>query len=147
MEKAMLLKRWGRASWLVAGVAGVVLLLGTVACSSVTDLRRPKTARVILSGPPSTTLQLTTTANFLVTEGSVQLIGPSTDTVTVPFDQVYPLGSPARFYVQATNLASQAVTITMKVFIDERTWYNEQKSLAPDESVELIYRYDEPAIR
>ena len=141
----MKMKALGARRWPAA--VAVLLLLGLVACSSVTDLRRPKTARVVLSGSPPATLELLTTQDFLVTEGSVQLFDTSTDTVSVPFDRTFSLGVPARFYGQITNVATQGASITMKIFIAERTWYNEQKSLAPGESAEFVYRYDEPAIR
>jgi hypothetical protein len=147
MERAIVVEIGSRPWRIFAGIVCALALFGSLACSSLTDPGRPKNARVVLTGSPSVTLELVTSQNFLVTEGTVQLVTTAVDTATVPVDRTFRLGVPARFYVRSTNLEDHTVTVTMKVFIGGRIWHNESKSLATGESVEFIYRYDEPVIR
>jgi len=143
----MVVEKRSRPWRILAGIVCPLVLFGAPACSSLTDPGRPKNARVVLTGSPPVTLELVTSQDFLVTEGTVQLLTTAVDTASVPVDRTYRLGVPARFYVRSTNLEDHTVTVTMKVYIGGRIWHNESKSLAPDESVEFIYRYDEPVLR
>jgi hypothetical protein len=89
-------------------------------------------------------MELLVSQNFLVSEEAVQLIDFTVDTVSVPFDQTYGLGAPARFYVQAKNISEQTIIVRFKVVLEPRTWMDENKTLAPGEKAEFVYRYNEP---
>lgn len=131
----------GRRILLSLSVAGLVW-----GCDTSTDLRRPRHAHVHLSGVASR-VEMTTAQRFLLTAGTLQLIEPAVDTVAPPFARTYPLGAPARFYVQTRNLHPSPAVVRLRVRIDERTWYDEERLLAPGEMLEFLYRYDEPGIR
>ncbi|MDP2955415.1 MAG: hypothetical protein Q8N53_03260 [Longimicrobiales bacterium] len=137
-----------RAKTYVSALArGAWLLLPFLSgCSMGTNLDRPEWARVILTAPSALSVELLVSQKFLVTEGSVQLIESTTDTVTLPFDKTYTLGAPPRFYFWVRNTTQQSVSLHMKVLLEERTWADEDKVVAPGEKVEFIYRYDEPII-
>ena len=124
---------------------GALLLLPFLSgCSMATDLSNPEWARIVLSASSTFSLELLTSQKFLVTESAVSLMESSTDTVTVPFDKTYALEAPARFYVQVTNVTQQTVSFHLKVLLEDRTWVDEDRTVASGEKVEFVYRYDMP---
>lgn len=124
---------------------GALLLLPFLSgCSLSTDLSNPEWARIILSADSNFSLELLMSQKFLVTEASVQLMESTTDTISVPFDKTYMLGSPARLYVQLTNVGQGSVSFHVKVVMEEKTWMDEDRALAPGEKMEFVYRYDMP---
>ncbi len=136
MRGVMYIPTLARGAWL--------LLPFLSGCSMPSELGRPEWARVVLSAPAAVSLELLISQNFLVTEESVQLIDSTTDTVTVPFDERYSLGAPARFLVRARNVSQQTVSFRFKVFLEARSWMDEDKTLAPGEEAQFVYRYTEP---
>ncbi len=128
-------------STLALGALLAPLLAG---CTSPSELGRPEWARVVLTSSAALSMELLVSQNFLVSEQSVQLIDFTVDTVSVPFDKTYDLGAPARFYVQAKNLSEQTIIVRFKVVLEPRTWMDENKTLAPGEKAEFVYRYNEP---
>lgn len=122
----------------------LVFALAPAACSLGNDLQSPGWARVVLSAPSPMRLELLTTQRFLVTEGSVQVMDADTDTVSVPFEEHYTLGAPARFYVRIGNITEQSVSFRVRVYLEERIWMDEDKTVAPGDKVEFVYRYDMP---
>jgi len=126
---------------------GALLLLPFLAgCSLGTDVSRPEWARVVLTASTSMRLELVTSQRFLVTEGSVQLLESTTDTVSVPFEKTYVLVAPSRFFIRAGNPTQQTVSFRFRVLMEDRVWVDEDETLAPGEKAEFIYRYDEPVL-
>jgi len=123
---------------------GVLLLPFLSGCSMGTDLSNPEWVRVVLSSDSTFSLELLTSQKFLVTEASVQLMESTTDTISVPYDKTYTLGAPARIYIRLGNVGQQSVSFRCKIVMEEKTWMDEDKTLAPGEQVEFVYRYDMP---
>ena len=124
----------------------LVTLLVLSGCSLNTDLRRPENARLTLTGPASGSLEMVVSTNFLVFEGAVSFVDADTSMVSPPVEKTYALGIPARIYLEAKNAGDQAEDFTLKVWIGGESWYNESKVLAPGETFEFVYRYNEPGI-
>jgi hypothetical protein len=124
------------------------VLLFSVGCGILTtEAGRPESARVVLSQADGLPLRLDTSLNFIVTQSQeLNFQELSVDTVTVPFEKDYDIRQYLRFYVRATNIQPETVTVRMRVNIDGESWYNEMKTLATDETAQFVYRYREPAI-
>ena len=112
-------------------------------CGLGTDISKPEWARVLLTADVPLTLEVLTSQRFLVTEASVQLMDSTTETVTLPFDKTYTLGSPARIYVRVTNTSQDTVAFNFRVYMEDRSWLNDDDVVAPGDKVEFVYRYDE----
>lgn len=126
---------------------GALLLLPFLGgCSLGTDVDRPEWARIIITASSPLRLELVISQKFLVTEGSVQLIEATTDTISVPFDERYTLVAPSRFFVRAANPTQQTVSFHLKILMEERVWVDDDEIVAPGEKVEFVYRYDEPVL-
>jgi hypothetical protein len=124
---------------------GTVALLPVLgACSLGTDPSSPEWARVVVTATSTFRVERVVSQRFLVTEGSVQLMEATVDSVSVPFEKRYTLSTPARFFVRITNTSQQTVTLNMEVFLEERSWMDDEKTLPPGEKVEFVYRYDMP---
>ena len=132
---------------LMGGIVGAsVLLLVLSGCGIfTTDSGRPDKARLTLDQSDSPSLEISTSLNFIVTEGqTLNFQDFSVDTVSVPFDQTYEIAQYLRFYVKATNILSEPATFRMRLTIDGESWLNEQMALDPEETAEFVYRYQEP---
>jgi hypothetical protein len=127
---------------------GLVLLLTVGGCGILeTDTGRPDRARLILDEASTTSLEVSTSLNFVVTEGNtINFEDLTVDTVAVPFDQTYEIGQYARFYVLVTNVEDETISFHMKVTIDGKSWYNEQKTLESGKTAQFVYRYREPIL-
>ena len=134
--------RWRRGRQALTALA----LLGVVSCSLGTDLRRPENARLTLTGPAQGSLEMIVSTNFLVVDAVVSFVDADTTMVSPPVERTYALGIPARIYFEAENVGDQAEEFALKVWIGGESWYNESKVLAPGESFEFVYRYNEPGI-
>lgn len=83
---------------------------------------------------------------------SVQLIGADTINPTLPFDRTYGFTSQLQFFVEAFLAPDQAATLSMKVTIDDRVWYDDFRTLSPTapgedpETIRFVYRYSEGGV-
>lgn len=135
--------RGNRRVTMLAG--GALLLLPLLSgCKFNTNLDNPAWAKLTLSASSTFPLELLLSQKFLVTETSVQLMESTTDTISVPFEKTYTLDSPARLYVQLTNVGQGSVSFRVRVVMEEKTWMNEDRTLGPGEKMEFVYRYDTP---
>lgn len=92
-------------------------------------------------------MDLITSQDFYIRQdGGVEFQSTDAKSVAVPFEDVVPLGAPARFYISAANGGEQPDTFTMKVWIGGKSWYNETKILEPGDDFEFVYRYNEAGI-
>jgi hypothetical protein len=124
---------------------GALILLPFLSgCGLGTDVSAPEWAKVVLTASSPISLEVLTSQKFLVSEGSVQLMESSTETVSLPFQKTYTLGSPARIFIRVTNATQQTVSFRFKVLMEDRVWMDEDETLAPGEKAEFVYRYDEP---
>ncbi len=133
---------WRRVGKTIPALA----LLAVVSCSLGTDLRRPENARLTLTGPAQGSLEMIVSTNFLVVDAVVSFVDADTTMVSPPVEKTYALGIPARIYFEAENVGDQAEEFALKVWIGGESWDNESKVLAPGESFEFVYRYNEPGI-
>lgn len=133
----------------MGGIVGAsVLLLMLSGCDILTtDSGRPDKARLILDQSDFPSLEISTSLNFIVTESqALNFQDLTVDTVSVPFDRIYDISNHIRFYVKATNIQPQTVSFRMRLTIDGESWLNEHRTLQPEETVEFVYRYQEPFI-
>jgi hypothetical protein len=139
--------QWGGGRRLHRLMGIVVLAVILQACSDITSSGRPGNARFRLEGTEDTGMTLMTSQNFYVgQDGGLDFQSLDTVTVTVPYDETVPLGSPARFYISAANAEGEPMVFTMKVWIGGESWYNETRILEPGDDFEFVYRYNEPGI-
>jgi hypothetical protein len=124
---------------------GAILLLA--GCNSLTSGDRPGRARVTVEGPPSATIEIVTSTDFLVVNGVVSYVEADTQSVSLPLDRTLQLGTPARFYLRGRNDGSAKLSFDVHVWIEDETWYEETKDLDADEYFEFVYRYNEPTLR
>lgn len=120
---------FGLAGWLCAAVLG--------ACTE----EEPEQALIRLDSPDRTQAVLVTSTDFTVQGGTTTLIQADTVTVSLPFEQVYPLGSPARFYSYASFGDSLPATLALTIFIDERQWFADSRRLNDPEPAGLEFTY------
>ncbi|NJD19900.1 MAG: hypothetical protein FIA95_11550 [Gemmatimonadetes bacterium] len=126
---------------------GALILLPFLSgCMLGTDVSAPEWATVVLTASSPLSLEVLTSQKFLVTEGSVQLMDSSTETVSLPFQKTYTLASPARLFIRVTNATQQTVSFHFKVLMEDRTWMDDDKALPPGDKAEFVYRYDEPTL-
>jgi len=137
-----------KKAWTTRFVGASVLLLMVSGCGIFdTVSREPERARLTVDQSDTPSLELSTSLNFLVTEGNnISFEELNVDTVSVPFNQEYDIRNHLRFYVQATNVQTEDISFRMKVVIDAKTFYNEQKTLEPGETAQFLYRYQAPNI-
>lgn len=135
-------------AWIARGAGASALFLFIAGCSAFESVSgEPERAYLTVDQSSSPTLELTTSLNFLVTQGNVLSFEDlSVDTVSVPFNQEYDIREHLRFYVLATNIEDQTISFRMRVRVDDRTWYNEEKSLEPGETAQFVYRYSAPPL-
>lgn len=133
----------------IGGLLGVGLTLVLLqGCDSLTGTDTPTRARLVLSDQTGALpVELTTSLNFLVGEGgNLSFEDLTVDTVSVPFDETYNIEQHQRFYIMATNIQDETQSFRMKVTIDGRSWYDEVKTLAPEETAQFVYRYQDPRV-
>lgn len=142
-EKEMVNKRWFRPS-----VGGFVLLLVASGCGIFeTEQGEPEEVTFILDQSDAPTLETSISLNFLVSENnSLSFEDLTVDTVSVPFQQTYDISRLLRFYVLVTNVEPEVANFHMRVSIDQKKWYDEDKSLEPGETAQFVYRFQAPVI-
>ncbi len=137
-----------KKAWTTRFVGASVLLLMVSGCGIFDTVSgEPERARLTVDQSDTPSVELSISLNFLVTEGNnISFQELNVDTVSVPFNQEYDIRNHLRFYVQATNVETEDITFRMKVMIDAKTFYNEQKTLEPGETAQFLYRYQAPNI-
>jgi hypothetical protein len=135
-------------SWIRPIVGAGILLLAGSGCGILeTEEGEPKEVSFTLDQSDTPSLETSISLNFLVSENNTLSFEDLTvDTVSVPFQQVYDISYLKRFYVVVTNIEPEVANFRMKVSVDGRKWYNEDKTLESGEIAHFVYRYQAPTI-
>jgi hypothetical protein len=135
--------RGSPARSVVARLTGWTLpILVLVGCSTSTG--RPDTARLRVTGEDGRLIELVTSTEFLLTDGTLTFIESDTSMVTSPYDETYRLGEPARFHVTGYNVEPDTSAFRVRVWIDDKEWFDDAKVLAEGETFEFTYTFTEP---
>ncbi len=126
----------------------LALLLMVSGCGILdTEEGEPRAVEFVLDKSSTPSLETSISLNFLVSGGNTLSFEDLTvDTVAVPFQQTYDISRLLRFYVLVTNIEPEVATFHMKVSIDGRSWYDENKTLASGETAQFVYRFQAPVI-
>jgi hypothetical protein len=143
MEEEMVNKSWIRV---MSGALALLLMVS--GCGILeTEEGEPKEVVFILDQSDTPSLETSIALNFLVSgSNSISFEDLTVDTVSVPFQQVYDISRLLRFYVLVTNIEPEVANFHMKVSIDGKKWYDEDKTLASGETAQFVYRYHSPVI-
>jgi hypothetical protein len=125
-----------------------VLLFVLAGCGIFESVRRdPKQAQLSIDQLDGPSVEVTTSVDFLVTQGNrISFEDMTVETITADINRTYDIRERLRFYVLAENVLEETVTFRMRVWIDDKSWYNEVKTLTEGETAQFIYRYSEPAL-
>lgn len=83
---------------------------------------------------------------------TVSLVSADTAASALPFDRTYRFTRQLQFFVEAFHTSDQPATLTMRVIIDGRVWYDDFRTLNPTEpgeereTIRFVYRYSEGGI-
>jgi hypothetical protein len=135
-----------RSAQLFLGASALVLLL--TGCGIFESVKKePKQASLSIDQINGPSVEVTTSIDFLVTQGNrINFEEISVDTISAELNRDYDIRDNLRFYVLATNVLEQTVSFRMRVWIDDKSWYNEEKTLAEGETAQFIYRYSSPVL-
>ena len=135
-------------SWIRPIVGAGVLLLAGSGCGILeTEEGEPKEVSFTLDQSDTPSLETSISLNFLVSENnSLSFEDLTVDTVSAPFHQVYDISRLLRFYVVVTNIEPEVANFHMKVSIDGKKWYDEDKTLESGETAQFVYRFQAPVI-
>lgn len=84
---------------------------------------------------------------------SIRVVAADTTIITPPFQGTFRFTSTLRYLVETFPVDSVTAAMSMRVKVDGRDWYEEERLLAPvgpdgeRESLQFIYRFNEPVIR
>lgn len=151
----------------VPGGAGVALLAFALAsvggCEFLTGVSEPDEVRVEIDSQDVDSVTLITSMFFLLVRSPdcpeddecplvVHLQEADTTTVSVPFDRSYAFTSRLQFFAETFPEDTVAATLSMRVRIDGRDWYNDFRELQPQgdsgerETLQFVYQFRERTI-
>ena len=133
----------------LVGLLGVsVLTFALVGCGIFETVRKePKQATLMIDQITGPSVEVTTSIDFLVTSGNrINFEQVTVDTISTDIDRQYDIRDNLRFYVLATNVLEEAISFRMRVWIDDKSWYNEEKTLTEGETAQFVYRYSSPTL-
>jgi len=79
----------------------------------------------------------------------LRVLDADTATVTAPHRQTLRFTTDYRYLVEAFPAGGATATVTMKIDIDGKEWFNEGRQLSPtgQKSLQFVYQWQEPTIR
>lgn len=136
-------------------VAPLAFVLGLGACDSLSLSREPETARIRIVSDDVSEVSLVTSRWFVEVAdpdcvgcpSAIQLVVGDTTTVSLPFEETYPLTARLQFFAEAQPSAGVPVRLSMKAWVDDREWYNGSRTLEPEdangepETLRFVYQY------
>ncbi len=144
---------------MIHGVLAVTAL-ALAGCDALTLSREPEVAHLELTSTDVSSITLVTSQWYIevespdcLTPGSpdcprlTQLVVSDTTTVNLPFQRSYPFGSRLQFYAEAYTTPAVDATVSMKVDLDDREWYNDSRRLRAvdddglQETIKFQYQY------
>lgn len=130
----------------VRGLSVVLTATCLAGCDAITGGRSaPEEARVRLESVEVTEARTVTSTLFAIQGAEVELLTADSQTMALPFEDVFELGSTQRFYVLARADSAGMPSLRMRVWIDGKAWYDEARVFGVDslQALEFIYRYSE----
>jgi hypothetical protein len=122
--------------------ATVLLLASAAGCDSTAASSPPETARVRVERADPGEAVVVTSTSFTIAGSEADLIEADTQQVTPPFDMTFSLTEARRFFVSIGPTEGEVAELHMRVWIDERSWFDEVRELGVDpETLEFVYRY------
>ena len=125
-----------------------VLLYTLTGCGifeSVT--KEPKQARLSIDQISGPSVEVSTSIDFIVVQGNrfafEELV---VDTIAAEISRNFDISDNLRFYTLATNIHAETISFRMRIWIDDKSWYNEVKTLTEGETAQFVYRYQAPII-
>ncbi len=132
-----------------------MLLAGAVVagCDFFGD-RSPEEVRLSLEGAPQEEVMLITSSNFLAQiqpilddlgfvirdTTLVRLLTADTTIIRLPFDQIYDISTPQRFFTRAFRLGEPGVALRMQGWVDGKSRFDRSLSEAPtDTLLQFLY--------
>lgn len=118
----------------------------------------PERVTVVLESSDVSDVGMVTSMDFLMVPDpecpedcpeTIELVRADTTNPALPFNRTYEFSSQLQFFVEAFPATDQEVTLTMRVTIDGRVWYDNFRTLNPPgddgepETIRFVYRYSE----
>lgn len=124
--------------------ATILLLASALGCDSTAASSPPETARVRVERADAGEAVVITSTLFSIAGSEVDLIEADTQQVTPPFDMTFSLTEARRFFVSIGPTEGEVAELHLRVWIDERSWFDEVRELGVDpETLEFVYRYQD----
>ncbi|HIF55977.1 MAG: hypothetical protein ABGY10_09950 [bacterium] len=79
----------------------------------------------------------------------VYLVNSDTSSVALPFERTYPFTERHQFFLETYPPEGEEATLTMRIMIDEKEWYNDFRKLLPagengdQETFQFVYQFGE----
>ena len=138
-------------------LAALVATVGLPGCDSLILDREPEGVHVEINSSDVSDVVLVTSRVFVEvvdpecpTAGCntiIQLVDADTNVVSLPFAQSYVFNSRLQFFAETYPEALVPATLSMKVFLDDKEWYNDSRLLVTEnadgerETLRFVYRY------
>jgi len=142
--------------WRAARLGGVLALLGLVGCKSLGLDGQPDELQVDVEAIGAAEIAVVTSTDFTFIqdpncadgqqcEQSLLVLSADTVTEAVPFRKTYSFTSSRRYLVEVYPSGGVQATLSMRVRIDGKDWYNDARELRPagndGEQETLLFTY------
>ena len=138
-------------------LAVLVATVGLLGCEALILEREPEGVHVEINSSDVSDVVLVTSRVFVEvadpecpTAGCntiIHLVDADTNVVSLPFAQSYVFNSRLQFFAETYPEALVPATLSMKVFLDDKEWYNDSRLLVTEnadgerETLRFVYRY------
>jgi hypothetical protein len=139
-------------------LAVLVATVGLPGCDTLILDREPEGVHLEINSPDNVSDVVLVTSRVFVevvdpecpTAGCntiIQLVDADTNVVSLPFAQSYVFNSRLQFFAETYPEALVPATLSMKVFLDDKEWYNDSRLLVTEnadgerETLRFVYRY------
>lgn len=152
---------WPRlVAFLLGGPAAFLLAFLLGACESLFLDSERDAVTVRIESPDMGSAEVVTSRFFLRISdpdcpscpASIQLVQADTVAPALPFQQTWELTSRQQFFVETYPALQDTATLSLRVVIDGRTWFDDSRTLAPAgpdggaETLRFVYQFREPTL-
>ncbi len=135
--------------WASAGLV-LLLALSTGSCDWLED-PSPEFVRVMIESDDESMTLITSTRFFPTTnelgEVGVEVFASDTTTASFPFDQSWDISEEQRFLLMGFPADSGAVTVRLRILIDDDPDYDRTVTVLIDEPVRYIYLFNQQILQ
>ena len=139
-----------------AGLLGGIALAGLVGCKSLGLDSQPDTLDVSVEAVGASQIVVVTSTSFTFIpdpscesgqqcDQSLLVLAADTTTQSVPYHRTYDFTSSGKYLVEVFPTGGVTATLSMRVSIDGREWYNDARELQPvgdnGEQETLLFTY------